>query len=61
MIVRCVITGEGAVEGCRASKTLPYMEKDVARALEASRYTPVELAGRPLRVDDMFVLEFVLP
>jgi periplasmic protein TonB len=54
-----VITEEGAVEGCQVLKTLPYMEKEVVRALEATRYTPVELEGRPQRVSYTFTLRFV--
>ncbi|MDI3287848.1 energy transducer TonB [Polyangium sp. 15x6] len=59
MIVRCVITEEGAIEGCQVLKTLPYLEKEVVRTLESTRYTPVEFEGRPRRVSYTFTLRFV--
>ncbi|MDI1442627.1 TonB family protein [Polyangium sp. 6x1] len=61
MVVRCTITEEGAAEGCRVFKTLPYMEQEVVRALEASRFEPVERNGRRQRVTRTFPFHFTLP
>ncbi|MDI1451625.1 energy transducer TonB [Polyangium sp. 6x1] len=61
MIVRCVITEAGTVEGCHVIKGLPHLDQAVLRGLEASKYTPVEFNGRPVRVNYTFTLRFALP
>src|SRR5207248_1412781 len=38
MLVRCIVTREGAVYGCRVLKSLPFMDAAVIRALEQRRY-----------------------
>jgi protein TonB len=50
MVVRCVVTTEGTVFGCRVLKGLPYMDRAVVDALERRRYRPATLGGHPVEV-----------
>jgi protein TonB len=50
MVVRCVVTAEGKVFGCRVLKGLPYMDRAVIDALERRRYRPATLGGHPVEV-----------
>jgi protein TonB len=50
MAVRCVVTTDGRVYGCRVLKGLPYMDQAAVEALEQRRYRPATLAGRPVEV-----------
>ncbi|PTL79115.1 energy transducer TonB [Vitiosangium sp. GDMCC 1.1324] len=61
MIVKCVITTEGAVERCRIIKPLPHMEQAVLDSLYAQRYKPVTFQGRPVQVDYTFNIRLSLP
>ncbi len=61
MIVKCVITAEGRVQGCRVLKSLPFMDEAVVSALERRRYQPAMLHGQPLDVDYVFRLNLRLP
>ncbi|MDI1448738.1 energy transducer TonB [Polyangium sp. 6x1] len=61
MKVQCVMTEEGRLQECRVLQTVPYMEQAVLRVLEASRYTPVILDGRPARVRYTFTIRLVMP
>jgi len=47
MLVRCVITAAGSVEGCEVLRGLPLAEAAVLAALQARQYRPAEISGRP--------------
>lgn len=61
MIVRCVVTVEGRVYGCRVIKSLPYMDEAVVSVLEARRYSPATRNGVPLEVNYTFRIRLRLP
>jgi protein TonB len=61
MVVRCVVTVEGAVHDCRVLKGLPFMNAAVVGALERRRYSAATLGGRPLDVNYTFRIRLVLP
>jgi len=61
MIVRCVVTVEGAVYGCRVLKSLPLMDEAVVAVLQARRYRPALLKGMPLEVNYTFRIRLRLP
>lgn len=61
MIVRCVVTTEGKVFGCRILKSLPFMDRAVIDALERRRYKPATLGGRPVEVNYNFKITLRLP
>lgn len=61
MIVRCVVTTEGRVYGCRVLKSLPFMDRAVIEALERRRYKPATLGGRPVEVNYTFKITLRLP
>ncbi len=61
MIVRCVVTTEGKVFGCRVLKSLPFMDRAVIDALERRRYKPATLGGRPVEVNYNFKITLRLP
>jgi protein TonB len=61
MIVRCVVTVDGVVHGCRVVKGLPFMDRAVVDALERRRYAPALLHGRPLDVNYTFRIKLMMP
>jgi protein TonB len=61
MIVRCVVTPEGAVYGCRVLKSLPFMDRVVIAALERTRYQPYLHNGRAVEIDMTFKIRLTLP
>ncbi len=61
MIVKCVVTTEGRVHGCRVVRSLPFMDRAAIQALEQRRYTPALMGGRPVEVDYTFILTLRLP
>lgn len=61
MLVKCVITTAGALQGCRVLKSLPFLEEPVLEALARRRYTPVLFQGRPVNVEYVIPLRFELP
>ena len=61
IVVKCVITMEGVVHGCRVVQSLPFMDRAVIEALERRRYTPALLQGRPVEVDYTFKIRLTLP
>jgi periplasmic protein TonB len=61
MVVRCVVTVEGKVYGCRVLKSLPFMDRAVIDALERRRYKPATLGGRPVEVNYNFKITLRLP
>ncbi|WP_158623794.1 energy transducer TonB [Corallococcus llansteffanensis] len=62
LVLRCIITREGAVEQCQPLKTLPRgLTEETLRALQASRYTPALFKGEPIAVRFNFFFLFLLP
>jgi protein TonB len=62
MVVKCIVTVEGAVHGCRVLQGLPYMDRAVMEALERRRYLPARLPdGRAVEVDYTFRIRLQLP
>ncbi len=55
-LVRCVVTREGGVKGCKLLNDLPYMEKELLEAVSSWRVTPVTAQGKPLNVEYTFVV-----
>jgi protein TonB len=62
MVVKCIVTAEGSVHGCRVLQGLPFMDRAVVEALERRRYAPARLAdGRAVEVDYTFRIRLQLP
>ena len=61
MAIRCVITVDGTVHGCRVVKSLPFMDRAAINALERRKYKPAERAGKPVDVYYTFTIKFELP
>lgn len=61
MLVKCVITVEGEVRGCRVIKGLPHMDAAVMEALEGRRYQPVTFQGKAVSVSYVFTVRLKLP
>jgi protein TonB len=57
MIVRCVITAAGSVEGCDVLKGLPLADAAVLAALRARQYRPAQVAGRAVSVRHLFTIK----
>jgi protein TonB len=60
MLVQCVITTEGVLQGCRVLKSLPFMDQPVLAALAQQRYSPVTFQGRPVAVRYVIPFKFKL-
>lgn len=56
LLVRCVITASGTVEGCEVLEGLPLAEAAVLAALQARRYRPAKVEGRPVPVRHLFTV-----
>jgi serine/threonine-protein kinase len=61
IMARCVVTLAGAVENCRAIKTVPIMEPAVFKSLQSRRYKPAEQNGQPVAVDYLFTIKVSPP
>jgi protein TonB len=61
MIVRCVITTQGALERCRIVKGLPHMNEAVLTALTMWRYTPTAYQGQLVNIDYNIPVRLVMP
>jgi protein TonB len=61
VLVRCVITTQGAVEDCKLIKRLPMLDAIAVESLEKSRFTPVMFQGHPTAVQYLFTFNFKLP
>ena len=57
MLVRCVITAVGSVEGCEVLQGLPLAETAVLAALRGRQYRPAEISGRPVSVRHLFTIK----
>jgi len=56
MLVRCVITAAGTVEGCEVLRGVPLAEAAVLAALRARQYRPAQVDGRPVSVRHLFTV-----
>jgi protein TonB len=54
--LRCVIAASGAVESCEVLEGRSLAEAGVLAALEARRYRPAQLDGRPVAVRHLFTV-----
>ena len=61
LVIRCVISVDGTVHGCRVIKSLPFMDRAAVAALERRKYKPALRAGQPVDVYYTFTLTFELP
>jgi protein TonB len=61
MLVKCVVTLDGTVHGCRVLKGLPFMDRATVDALERRRYAPAMYQGKPVAVDYTFQIKLALP
>jgi protein TonB len=59
--VRCVVTTQGQVRDCEVKKSLPFMDRAVIKALEARKYHPALLQGKPVNVFYTFSIRLRLP
>jgi protein TonB len=57
MLVRCVITAAGTVEGCEVLKGLPLADAAVLAALRARQYRPAQVEGRAVSVRHLFTIK----
>jgi protein TonB len=61
MLVKCIITVEGALRSCRIVKGLPFMDQPVLQALASWKYTPVLFQGKPVSVEYVIPVRLVPP
>jgi TonB family protein len=61
MAIRCVISVDGTVHGCRVIKSLPFMDRAAISALERRKYKPALREGQPVNVYYTFTITFALP
>jgi TonB family protein len=61
MQVRCVVTAEGQVRGCKVTKGLPFMNSAVVDALGKRRYQPARAQGKAVDVYYTFNIRLKLP
>jgi TonB family protein len=57
VLVRCVITASGTVEGCEVLKGLPLADGAVLAALQGRHYRPAQIAGRAVSVRHNFTVK----
>lgn len=60
MVVKCVVAADGAVNGCRVLKSLPFMDRAAIDALEKWRFRPYTVDNKPVDVDYTFRLKLTL-
>ena len=61
MLVRCLITATGSVEGCEVLKGLPLADAAVLAALRARQYRPAQVEGRAVSVRHLFTIQVKQP
>jgi protein TonB len=61
MVIRCVVTVEGAVRDCQVVEGLPFMNDAAVVALQRRRYRPATRNGVPVEVSYVFRLHLKLP
>ncbi|HEY1333292.1 MAG TPA: TonB family protein [Myxococcaceae bacterium] len=57
MLVRCVITATGTVEGCEVLRGVPLADAAVLAALRARQYRPAQVEGRAVSVRHLFTIK----
>jgi periplasmic protein TonB len=57
VLVRCVITASGTVEGCEVLKGLPLADGAVLAALQGRQYRPAQIAGRAVSMRHNFTVK----
>jgi len=55
---RCIITEDGAITECKVIRSLPMIDAQLIRNLEAQKYSPVTYQGKPQRVYYTFKIIF---
>jgi len=55
-LIRCLVTREGKVKGCRLLNRMPHMDEELLAALSTWHVTPATRQGKPLAVDYTFVV-----
>jgi protein TonB len=50
VLANCTINLDGTLSDCTVTKSLPYMDKQIAEMLRTMKYTPVMYQGHPQRV-----------
>jgi TonB family protein len=61
MQIRCIVTVDGQVRGCRIVKGLPFMNTAVIEALQKRKYKPALAQGKPVDVFFTFNIRLKLP
>jgi len=61
MIVRCLITTEGALQNCRIMKSVPMMDQAVLSSLAQHRGAPVLYQGRPVAAEYTYTIRLKSP
>jgi periplasmic protein TonB len=61
VLVQCTVTDLGTVEDCLVTKSLPFLDASVLRAVSARRYEPALFEGRPVSVRMVIPVRFVPP
>lgn len=61
MIVRCLITTEGALQSCRIMKSVPMMDQTVLASLAQHRGAPVMYQGHPVSVEYTYTIRLKSP
>jgi outer membrane biosynthesis protein TonB len=61
ILVKCTIQPDGAVNGCRIIRGLPFMDQPVLAAMATRRYTPILYQGKAIAVDYVFNIKLKLP
>jgi len=61
MIVRCLITTEGALQNCRIMKSVPMMDQAVLSSLAQHRGAPVMYQGQPVSVEYTYTIRLTTP
>ena len=61
MIVRCLITTEGALQNCRIMKSVPMMDQTVLSSLAQHRGAPVLYQGHPVAAEYTYTIRLKSP
>jgi TonB family protein len=61
MSVKCIVTVEGVVKGCRVLKSVPFMDRAVVEALQHRKYAPVTFEGKPVEAEYIFAIRLKMP
>lgn len=59
--LKCIVNAQGKVHGCEVQKSLPYMDRAVINAIQARKYRPALMQGKPVDVFYTFHVKLRLP